>query len=952
MLSNPVTERKPPLLKTKISIPRLPGEFIHRPRLTERIHQGVKGPLTLIAAPAGFGKTNLLIEWTKETTLPVAWLSIDNDDNDTSRFIRYAIGALQTLVPRFGEEALALDLLQSPQGDGWKMGLTLLINELAVLPKEIVLVYDDFHVLENPVIVERLDFFLKHSPPNFHLIIASRSEPTELDMAFLRAKGRVFELGMDDLRFTGEELVQYFQQTIGLELTPEMAQLLEERTDGWITSLQLAAISLKDQADPSTLLANLESKAHYLSDFLAEEVLDRQPGEVRQFLLRTSILETFNGPLCEAVVKPNAQPGYGAVMLNRLEHANLFVTALDEKRESFRYHPLFADFLREVQRQVNPAEIPELHKRAATWLEGNGHFYEAFRHALDSRDMTWAANLIERNVPTMINRGEMSILARWIGRLPEEITHKRPLLSLGYAWALIVTQQLDLARYWLEDVERSVERLEKETQNATPSKATGSTDGLENVDVAGIRGGLALCQSYLAMLRGDMVQAAKFSRQATRYLSKENVYLRSFVSLEESISLFFSGETQKAIESLRITTQIARQANNPVVMIIAACEVAIAQHVQGQLSKSWETLQKARYLAIGRDGKPHPLSSFIDIIAGEILLERNVLEEANDYLERGVRVTQTMWYLGSLGGMTYLARVRQALGDGAGAQEVVEDIARMALRSDTSQWDNALAAALAVRLAVQRGDLETAEPWWKKGGFPDLSTPLAIENYPYHIFEYLALSQARFLIVRGQETGRTRDIKQSLELLGILLAEAERFQRGASQIQILILQAMAQSALGNERATKTLLHALALGEPEGFRRFYLDEGWRLADLLRQCRAVQEEADNHLPSVAFINSLLESIQGAGNMEQVDQESIEGRAAPTIAHLEDGLPISLSAREMEVLALIAEGKSNQEISAELYLALNTVKRHAYNIYTKLEVKKRTHAVSRARQLGLIP
>jgi LuxR family maltose regulon positive regulatory protein len=730
-----------------------------------------------------------------------------------------------------------------------------------------------------------------------------------------------------------------------------MAQLLEERTDGWITSLQLAAISLKDQADPSTLLANLESKAHYLSDFLAEEVLDRQPGEVRQFLLRTSILETFNGPLCEAVVKPNAQPGYGAVMLNRLEHANLFVTALDEKRESFRYHPLFADFLREVQRQVNPAEIPELHKRAATWLEGNGHFYEAFRHALDSRDMTWAANLIERNVPTMINRGEMSILARWIGRLPEEITHKRPLLSLGYAWALIVTQQLDLARYWLEDVERSVERLEKETQNATPSKATGSTDGLENVDVAGIRGGLALCQSYLAMLRGDMVQAAKFSRQATRYLSKENVYLRSFVSLEESISLFFSGETQKAIESLRITTQIARQANNPVVMIIAACEVAIAQHVQGQLSKSWETLQKARYLAIGRDGKPHPLSSFIDIIAGEILLERNVLEEANDYLERGVRVTQTMWYLGSLGGMTYLARVRQALGDIAGAQEVVEEISRLALRSDAGQWDHALASALAVRLAVQRGDLVIAEQWWKKGGFADLSIPLPVENYPYHIFEYLALSQARFLVVRGQETGRTRDIKQSLELLGTLLAEAERFQRGSSQIQILILQAMAQSALGNERATKTLLRALELGEPEGFRRFYLDEGWRLADLLRQCRTAQEESSSHLPSLAFIDSLLESLLPTGVEQEADQE-IDRRAAPTITHLEDGLPISLSAREMEVLALIAQGKSNQEISAELYLALNTVKRHAYNIYTKLEVKKRTHAVSRARQLGLIP
>src|SRR5512139_4049665 len=227
MSSRPVTELKPPLLATKISVPRLPGEYVHRLRLTRRIDQGVKSPLTLLTAPAGFGKTNLLIEWTRETTLPVAWLTIDSDDNDTNRFIRYAIGALQTLVPGFGEEALALDLLFSPQGDGWKMGLTLLINELAVFPKEIVLVYDDFHLLENPVILERMDYFHKHSPPNFHLIIASRSEP-ELDLAFYRAKGRMVELGMDDLRFTGEEVQQYLQQMAGLELSIETVQALEE----------------------------------------------------------------------------------------------------------------------------------------------------------------------------------------------------------------------------------------------------------------------------------------------------------------------------------------------------------------------------------------------------------------------------------------------------------------------------------------------------------------------------------------------------------------------------------------------------------------------------------------------------------------------------------------------------------------------------------------------------
>jgi LuxR family maltose regulon positive regulatory protein len=346
------------------------------------------------------------------------------------------------------------------------------------------------------------------------------------------------------------------------------------------------------------------------------------------------------------------------------------------------------------------------------------------------------------------------------------------------------------------------------------------------------------------------------------------------------------------------------------------------------------------------------MAGFIDIVSGEILFERDELEEARDYLERGCQAIQSVWYLGSLGGMTSLARLRQAMGDISGAQDIVEEIARMALRSDASQWDNALASGLAVRLAVQRDDLAAAEQWWKKGGFPDLNTPIALEDYPYHIFEYVLLAQARFLLVRGQETGRARDIKQAAEWLGTLLPEAERFQRGASQIQILVLQAMAQYALGNERATKTLLHALALGEPEGFRRFYLEEGWRLAELLRQCRAAQEEAGSHLPSLAFIDSLLETIQGAGNGGQADQGQVEGRAVPTTVHLEDGLPVSLSAREMEVLALIAQGKSNQEISAELYLALNTVKRHAYNIYTKLEVRKRTLAVSRARQLGLIP
>jgi LuxR family maltose regulon positive regulatory protein len=953
MATSPSTLLELPLLQTKISIPQMPSGFVSRPRLTELIQRGVRGPLTLLAAPAGFGKTHLLLEWARETHLPIAWLTLDSDDNDLSRFFRYLIGALQTLESGLGEEAK--DYTQSSIGSGLEVGLTLLINEISVLPKEIALVLDDFHVMEDPVALRGVNFLLKYLPPNLHLVIASRSEP-KLDLAFLRAKGRVVELGADELRFTSEEVEQYFQQAVGLQLPPETVRSLEERTDGWITSLQMAAISLKNQADPAALLDHLQGKAYYLAGFLAEEILDRQPEEIRQFLLRSSILETLSGPLCEAVVNPSAQPGYGAVMLNRLEHAQLFITALDEKHEWFRYHPLFADFLRQVQEEVNPAEIPKLHKRAAAWLEGNGNLDEAFRHALASRDMEWAADLIERNVLPMINMGEVTALARWIGRLPDEITRQRPPLMLAFAWALIVTNRLDRARYWLDEVRRSLDQLEKQTAAAPILDDPESVEGFEEINWSFIRGGLALCESYLAMASGDLERAAELSQQATSYLHDEgqyysSTYFRSIAALDDGISSILSGDTQKAIESLRTTIRIARQANNQFVMIIAGCALADMQALQGQLSKAWETYQRVRYWALGSEGNPLPLAGLVDMGLGEILLEHNLLEEARDYLEHGVRITQSMWYIGSLHGVIALASLRQAMGDIPGTLEVIEEAARMALSMEASEWDGVVAPAVAVRLALQRGDLVAAEQWWKKGGFPDLNTPIALEDYPYHVYEYLLLTQAKFLLVKCQESGKAGDLQRAAELLVTLLLEAERFQRVTSQIQILVLQAIVQSAQGDEGAVETLLRALALGEPEGYRRVYLDEGWQLADLLRQCRTMQQESGGHFPSLAFIDSLLEAIPRAEARQEFDQRTAEHRPAPTTARLEDGLPISLSAREMEVLALIAEGKSNQEISAELYLALNTVKRHVYNIFAKLEVKKRTQAVAKARQLGLI-
>ncbi len=945
MASNSRTLIDPPLLRTKVLVPQIPPRFVHRPRLTGQVNRGVQGPLTLITAPAGFGKTNLLIEWAEMADLPVAWYTIERDDNDFTRFFRYLIAALQTLEPGLGEEAL--DFIRSTKG-GWEVGLTLLINEISTLPKELALVLDEFQVVEDPAILQGFNFLLRHLPPNLRLVIASRSEP-DLDLAGLRLRGRIFELNAGDLRFNAEEVALFFQQAMGLQLSPQMVQSLERRTEGWISALQMAALSLRDQSDPAELLAHLEGDSHYLVDFLAEEVLDHQPEEVRRFLLRTSVLDTLTGPLCEMVARPDAQPGYGSVMLNRLERLNLFITALDEKHEWFRYHPLFADFLRHIQEENNPAEMPQLQKRAALWFEQNDRLDEAFRYALASGDVEWTADLIERNIQTMVSTGEIFSLTHWLGRLPDEIIHQRPPLSLAYAWGLIAAYRLDLARYWLDDLQRTLDQLEEQGGSST---AITEEDGAQSAAISwNIRGGLAICQATLAILSGDLDRAAELTRQATGYLKEDSPFIRSMIALDDSFYHTLSGDVPKAIEALRQTVRIARQANNLLVMVIATCQLADLQVLNGRLNQAWATLQKAQYMALGPDGEPLSLSGLVDLSFGDILLERNALEEAGEYLERGCRAIQSLWPLGRLNGIISLARLRQAQGDISGAREMIAKAAEIALSTESSRWDDTFVSGVAVRLALQRGDVVEAEKWWKRGGFPDYTGTIALENYPYHIFEYLLLNQARFLLVKGQDLGRVRYLQQASDLLESLLLEAERFERVTSQIQALVLLAMAQSALGNDRAPSTLLRALALGEPGGYRRIYLDEGPRLYELLLRSRPARQESGSYLPSLAFIDQLLEDIQQASGESPLSRPADPPQGAPP-SGAGDALPAALSAREIEVLTLIAEGKSNQEISAELYLALNTVKRHAYNIYNKLGVKNRTQAVTRARHLGLIP
>jgi LuxR family maltose regulon positive regulatory protein len=662
------------------------------------------------------------------------------------------------------------------------------------------------------------------------------------------------------------------------------------------------------------------------------------------------------GPLCEAVVKPGAQPGYGLVMLNRLEHANLFIIALDEKHEWFRYHNLFADFLLHIESEINPSEIPELQKRAALWFEQNANLDEAFRYALASGDMEWTATLIERNIETMLKTGEIFSLTHWLGRLPDEVIHRHPFLGLAYAWGSIAAYQVDNALYWIDDVQQVLDQVEKQERaggvRAGGSRANvalrDSSDGLWN-----IRGGLAVCRSTLALLNGDAEQAARFSKQAVSSLDEESPFIHSLLALDDSLYHVLSGDTSKAIESLRKTTRIARQANNLMVMVIATCQLAEMQFLQGQLDLSQATYHKAQYMSIGPEGKPLPIAGLADIGLGEILLERNSLAEANAFLEHGIQSTGTLWWLSNLDALISLARLRQAQGDLAGSQAIITQAESLALNTDSSQWDDTLISAAAARLALQRGDLAEAEQWWGRGATPDFTASIPLADYPYQVYEYLVITQARLLLAIGRRQGRQDYLHQAYGLLDALLLEAKRFRRVTSQIEIQMLQSIVLFALGEtEPSIKAMQIALAMGEPEGYRRIYLDEGWAIAEIITRCGSSHKTADDRLPSTAFINSLLDALRGAPVPAPTLPAAGEATHEAFTVKTEDGLTISLSLREIEVLSLIAEGKSNQEISARLYLTLNTVKRHAYNIYAKLDVKNRTQAVAKARRLGLIP
>jgi len=948
-----------PLLTTKLHIPPVRPELVSRPRLIERLNEGLMRRLTLVSAPAGFGKTTLLSEWVHSCGRPVAWVSLDGDDNDLARFLAYFVAALQTLAlsqacpePRRRVEGIepvlseacpeqsrrvegaaegahigegVLSAFQTPQPPPIESVLTGLINEIAAVPEQFALVLDDYHVIGAEAIHSALTFLLDHLPPQMHLVIATRVDPP-LPIPRLRGRGQLTELRVTDLRFTLDEAATFLNQVMGLELSADDVAALETRTEGWVTGLQLAALSMQGREDIPGFLAAFTGSQHYILDYLVEEVLQRQSESAQAFLLQTSILDRMTGPLCEAVTlgcqSKRSGESDGQAMLDRLEHANLFIVPLDDRRHWYRYHHLFADFLRARLHQMWPEQVPGLHRRASEWYERNGQIAEAIDHALSAEDFERAVRLIEQVAEPTLMRSEIATFLRWAEALPDGVMRTRPSLCIFHAWALLLSgRPLDAVESRLQDAEHSP-KVEK--------------------DAGRISGAAATLRAFIATFRGHLPQAAELSRQALEQLPEDDLFLRSVAAWNMSLAHTVSGEMAASIQAVDQVVRLSQESGNLVIAVAALCQSAEIYIIYGQLRQARTYYQRALELAVDKQGRPLPIAGMAMIGLGEISREWNDLQAAAHYLTEGIELTRRLGEIWILDGYIALARVRQAQGDVDGAHDTIQKARQFAMKFDVTELDDLLVAAHQARLWVAQDDLEATMRWVEEQGLKVNINPAELEEEGssellqiYYLREFERITLAWALISHGRAD-------EALALLALLLPGAEQRGWNKSVIEIQTLKALALQAQGDTpQAITALEKALSLAEPEGFVRLFVDEGAPMGELLRQAAAQGIAVD-------YVGKLLAALEEETKGERWTKKPLPSSLAPGPS---SALVEPLSERELEVLGLIAAGLSNREIAQKLFVALSTVKTHINNIYRKLDVSKRTQAVARAKELNLL-
>jgi ATP/maltotriose-dependent transcriptional regulator MalT len=937
------------ILATKLYLPRLRPNVVTRPRLLEQLNEGLHRKLTLISAPAGFGKTTLVSEWVEEIDRPrarTAWLSLDEGDNDHIRFLTYLVAAVQTIAAGIGEGVVGV--LQSSQPPPTEAILTALLNELTTIPDHFILVLDDYHVIDAKPVDQILTYLVEHLPPQMHLVIATREDP-QLPLARLRARSHLTELRAADLRFTASEAAEFLNQVMGLSLSAADIAALEDHTEGWIAGLQLAALSMQGHQDVPEFIRAFAGDHRYIVDYLVEEVLERQPAPVHSFLLQTSILNQLSGSLCDAVTGQEE----GNARLEALERGNFFVVPLDDKRHWYRYHHLFADVLFAHLRTEQPDQVATLHRRASVWYEQHGSAADAIRHALEAFDFARAADLVEMAVPAMLRSRQEATLLGWLKALPDQLFHVRPVLSVQYAGALLVSGELEGVEARLSDAERWLDTTAGRTELASaPSAKTCPEQNrrMVVVDEAEFRrlpAAIAVYRAGQAQALGDVANAMKYARQALDLVPEDDHLGRGSAAALLGLASWASGDLEVGHRMYAEGMVLVQRAGN--LSDALGCTIALAdiRIVQGRLHEAMRTYERALQLAT-EQGAP-ALRGTADMYVGmsELHRERNDLHTATQHLLRskelgehtGLPQNPYRWRVA-------MARIREAQGDLDGALDLLHEAERLYV-GDFFPYVRPIAASVS-RMWVAQGNLGEALDWVRERG-------LSAHDDLSYLREFEHITLARVLLARYTSDRAERSILEAVGLLERLLKAAEEGGRTGSVIEILVLQALAHQAQGNiPAALVPLERALALAEPEGYIRIFVDEGPPMAVLLAKLhehsRKRPRATSTNIP-LAYIERLLALLRGERVQEGTSPAATSSTSSPSAPTPAQPLLDPLTERELEVLRLIAAGLSNREIAAQLVLALSTVKSYVNTIYSKLQVQSRTQAVARARALHLL-
>jgi LuxR family maltose regulon positive regulatory protein len=902
-----------PLLTTKLYIPPPRPTLVPREHLIERLDDGLRlgHKLTLVSAPAGFGKTTLISAWARGCGRPVAWLSLDEGDDDPARFLTYLAAALRSV---------GVEIEEGASTDPVEAFLTVLINQVsAVAP--FMLVLDDYHLVTAQPVHDALAFFLDHMPDNVHLAIVTRADPP-LPVARLRGRGQLTELRLADLRFTPGEAAEFLGRVMGLRLSGDDVAALASRTEGWIAGLQMAALSLQGKKDASRFVAAFTGSNRYILDYLLEEVLRRESERVQAFLLQTSILERLCGPLCDAVVgdwrleiDSAGSPISNLQSQSTLEHlelSNLFILPLDDERRWYRYHRLFADLLRQRLGRIYPDRVPILHRRASTWFEQNDLTAEAIDHALAAEDFERAADLVDQAAEETLMHGEVATFLRWIDALPDARVRARPSLCVSYAWMLLWQgQSLKLIESLLRDAEEGDERV--------AGRATA------------LRG-------LIAGLGGQMRRTVELCDLALEQLPEKDRFVRPLALwLLRAIELV-EGEGKVDMRALDDVLGMSQQAGNVMLSVMIACNRAEILMRQGQPREAAADYRKAVELATDDQGRRMPIAGQALIGLGELAREWGDLDAAERYLVEGVVLAEQWTEVGPLEAYIALARVRWARGNMDGAWSALRKAQELAVKYDVTDLDDRSVAMFQAWMWIAQGDLEPARCWAEERGlFAYIDTPLqeeASDSYILRMRKYELLVMARLLIAQERPG-------EALELLASLIPAAERRGRPAMLAEIHALRALAHQALGDlDHATKALACALSLAEPREYVGIFANEGEPMRALLREAekRGITRDVGAEYVRKLVAAFGAEERGGRGTGEQAIS------ALPALAE-------PLSERELEVLQTLNTHLSSTEIADQLCISVNTVRFHIKNIYGKLGVHSRSDAVQRALELGLL-